>query len=56
MHQAFKELIVLQAQVELLQTSYQDSLAASPLHTSERLSMQAEFKPFSVFRVSQTKG
>lgn len=55
MHQSIKEYIVLQAQMELLQTSFQDSLAASPLHASIELSLQAEFKAFPIIRSSQVR-
>jgi hypothetical protein len=44
MHQSIKEIIVLRAQNELLQTSFQESLAASPLHAAVELSIHAECK------------
>jgi hypothetical protein len=39
MHQSVKEIIVLKAQNELLQTNFQESLAAAPLLTSDELIM-----------------
>ena len=56
MHQSIKEHIVLRAQVELLQTGFQESLASSPLHASDELIMQAECKSVALIRSKKVKG